>query len=357
MSIAKHNLKMFFNNKLGILFLLAPVILSTVILGKIAISQELLTIGKVGMIASTENKMVEEVKENLKDKFFRVEEVTEDQIDEQIKKGKIDAAIKVEEDGVAVFYPDGSGVGKQIEGIVTVQMATHKLLQQMSGGDVDILDTLKESYQNKMPTLVTGYFVEEMAAGSAFGMFIFVFLMIVGVSLSPMMRDREGKVFERIQVAPIKKYEYVLGHVLGSLCILSVQIMLQGIAFKLLKVNAGIDTLGFILIGIVLAVVGISISLVILAFTKKVSYYYMVIGLGVTPLAMMSDCLVPIEMMPQWIQDLSYISPVRWVMIAYKEMVGGTNVGTMLYALSIALVISVVLILIHIVKEQHTVQN
>ena len=364
-TVTKHNLKMFFSHPLGVVILLAPVLLSSFTIGKMFIQQDIIRVGILGIYTEDTSgldqvlmKGVEEAvvttriydeKEALQDAFLQGDV----DVSLCIETTELMASLISQQQVLKLQYREGHSESMAVNYVVEGQVQKLQMLAQLSDGTVADLQAMLD----KLATAVDTEVMNVLTMSTVFGIFTLIFLIVVGVSLSPIMREREQKLYDRICLTSIKRYQYLGGHLMGSFCILMVEVLLQTLAFKVMGIDTGLNVAGFILIGAVLTVVGMSISMLILAFTKQTTIYYMVIGIGVTPLCMMSDCLFPIELLPEWVDKISYISPIRWVMKGYKVMLQGNNVKEMLMALGVALVLAAVLILISMVKEQHKIQE
>ncbi|MGL5674944.1 MAG: ABC transporter permease [Cellulosilyticaceae bacterium] len=361
-NMMKHNLKMFFNTPIGFVLLFAPILLSTVMLGKMMVVNEVVKLGTVGVFVQQKDQTTDYLEEQLGSKGLVVKVYEEDLLHKAVEDGQVDMGISIKtedfyqslakgENVVKFVYDTSNNIGKQIEGITTQQLAKLQMLVQKSGGDKVVFQEMLQAFQTKLPALEKEEEDKGFGVSIAFGFFVFIFLMVGGFSMSPIMREQEGKIYGRISMSTTKTYQYYIGHLLGSLCILILQVLIQGIVFQMLDIHTGIKLGAFMLIGSVLALISIALSMLILSLTKKVAIYHMVIGIGVTPLCMMSDCLVPIEMMPKWLSDVSYLSPIRWIMNSYQGMLQGESLQSILGTLGVAVVIAMVMILISIVIQ------
>ena len=241
----------------------------------------------------------------------------------------------------------------QIIELIESKLGQLKLLTEHAENEMALNKAYKQVRSYKPSMIQTNTMQEGITMNIVFSFFIMMFLLTVGVSLSPLIREREKEVCTRILATPINRYQYVLGHLLGAYTIVFSQMLMQLIAMRFLKVDFNLNNLQFIIIGIVLCFIGLGISMLILAFSKNSVMYYMIMGTGVTPLCMMSDTFFPVEFFPQWLEKLSYISPIRWIMMGYRGMVNNAGLEVVLRALVVALLISIVMVLISLVKESH----
>ncbi|MGL4372866.1 MAG: hypothetical protein ACRCS6_03725, partial [Turicibacter sp.] len=75
------------------------------------------------------------------------------------------------------------------------------------------------------------------------------------------------------------------------------------------------------------------------------------LGFVVPPMAMLSDCIFPIELLPEWIDKVSLIFPIRWIMKGYNVALTDGTVWNLLGCLMLAIILAIIMILISIILE------
>lgn len=361
-SMMLFHIKMYFQSPLGVLAFIGPVVLSVFALWCVQQQGSITSMGRVG-ISITDGAIVsEELVAELEEMNIVVEEMAREDIRAGAEKGKIDVGIISEtenrlkslannESVVTLVYDEGNTTSVQIKQIVERKLSRLSYLAYASNGDEKVFEKL--IYEQKEGMLEVGLAEKtNMEQIIAFGMFVFMFLMNVGFSLSPMMREKEQGIVERIRLSSMRQSVYIGGHILGSLVLLILQMSLQGIGFMLFDQDQGINYLQFLGIGVTLCIVGISIACLLMSFTKNSSQFMMVINIGVIPLCVVSDCLVPLELLPTWVQNISIIFPLTWVIKAYKGMIAERGIDELIIYLGVAILISTTLVLLTIVVEK-----
>ncbi|MEG0502840.1 MAG: ABC transporter permease [Cellulosilyticaceae bacterium] len=355
LKIAKHNIRMFFIRPWAILLLFVPIGLSLCAQMLFGNEQNML-LGKIGFYTTDASGITQVVRQELE--RAQVESVTYE--DEAMLK---EALIKKDIDlGVVMTYDNSYKTFKNhqmpyklvVVGEETNQLKSilHSKLIQLTqlihvSKDEAEFNVLYETVQQQKPTLRAENEMQKvMTMTISFGFFGMMFLLTAGIGFSPMMRERELCVYERMNVAPLRKYQYVLGHVLGAFSILFAQLLIQLIGMKCFKIDFNLDSIEFLLIGIALGIVAISVSLFVLSISKKSTVYHLIMGIGVTPLCMLSGLFLPIELLPMWLQKVAYLSPVRWVMQGYTQMIQNKALIDVVSSLVVAILIASVLILI-----------
>lgn len=160
--------------------------------------------------------------------------------------------------------------------------------------------------------------------------------MSFGISL---VTERTHGTLVRLRMAPLTSVQVLAGKALACfVSILVVEVMLLGVALAF-----GVRPTSYLMLGLA----GLSAAICFVGFMMLVA------SLGKTeqtasgagwamlmPLSMIGGAMVPTFVMPQWIQSISFISPIRWAMLAIE---GGVwrqfTIGEM--ALPCAILISI----------------
>lgn len=135
-----------------------------------------------------------------------------------------------------------------------------------------------------------------------------------GISL---VTERTHGTLVRLRMAPLTNVQILGGKALACFCaILIVEFMLLGVALAF-----GVRPTSYAL----LALAGLSAAICFVGFMMLVA------SLGKTeqsasgagwailmPLSMIGGAMVPTFVMPQWVQSISFISPIRWTMLAIE---------------------------------------
>jgi ABC-2 type transport system permease protein len=139
-------------------------------------------------------------------------------------------------------------------------------------------------------------------------------MMSFGIS---MVTERTHGTLVRLRMAPLTRAQILGGKALSCfLSIMFVEVMLLGVALAF-----GVRPVSYP----ILALAGVSAAIGFVGFMMLVA------SLGKTeqtasgaawailmPLSMVGGAMVPTFVMPSWIQSLSYISPIRWAMLAIE---------------------------------------
>lgn len=186
-----------------------------------------------------------------------------------------------------------------------------------------------------------------------FGLFTMAFLFIAGRGINPLLKEKELKIDKRILVSKVSKVEYALGHILGCFILLLLQSITLVASFYFFNPDFNINFLYMILLSFVLSVVGIAIALIVLSISNSSSMYYTLLSMIITPMCLLSGGFVPINFMPQMVQNFSLILPLTWVNSAFNQILSNGSNSKIFMDLLVAMSISVVLIMIYLVVEKN----
>ncbi|MFC6291931.1 ABC transporter permease [Macrococcus epidermidis] len=142
----------------------------------------------------------------------------------------------------------------------------------------------------------------------AFFIFFFTFL-ISGITL---LKERTTGTLNKLLSTPIKRYEIVIGYMLGFSLFGTIQtVMLVLYAVYVLKMEVAGSIWLLIISNIILAFVALSLGLFISTFAKSEFQMIQFIPLIIVPQLLFSG-IIPIENMHKPLQIISYIMPLKF---------------------------------------------
>jgi ABC-2 type transport system permease protein len=150
-----------------------------------------------------------------------------------------------------------------------------------------------------------------------------ILLMAVTAFLTGMsiVREKEIGTLEQLMVTPIRSMELILGKVLPMLAVafllFNVGMLGAGLIFGL-WIKGNLFTLYLMMLVFSLSTLGLGIFASTIAKTQQqamfIAWFFMVFAM------MLSGFFIPIENMPDTIQLLTYLNPVRYFMVAIREI-------------------------------------
>lgn len=145
---------------------------------------------------------------------------------------------------------------------------------------------------------------------------MYVFFIIATLA-SSIRQERQAGTFRRLLSMPISKGELLGGKLLAAMVIGVLQVfLLFGIGALLFKLNLGSDPLAFLLLTLALEAAATSIGLA--AATTRLTG-----GMLTAPLiisALLGGCMFPLDLMPPFLRTLSVITPHRWALTGYQNL-------------------------------------
>ncbi len=140
---------------------------------------------------------------------------------------------------------------------------------------------------------------------------------VSGFAISLVLERRQGTLL-RLQTAPLSRIQILAGKALGCLmAMLAVSgglLLLARLAFGVRPQSPGL--LALALLSAALAFVGIMMLLSVLGRTERaaggISWAIMIV------MAMLGGGMLPLFLMPPWMQTVSNISPVKWAVLALE---------------------------------------
>ena len=338
-----HHVKCFFNSPLTLLLLFLPIVANCFLMVMGGQNKEVTPRLKVGIVIYEEQVGSEVLKEELK-RALAIEDLTLKEAEHQLQQGKIEGFLFVDTptllqhlragNKVATLLVDENSPYKgQIE--IKVQDAFQVLKELVEEWPSEELERkFEKSYSrfNKERGTVQLKKQEEQNKVDTqnFGMFVYVFTFMCILSLNSVMEERQTKVYERMCTTPLQKWEYLIGHLLGAFILLGIQILVEALVFEVMGINVGLTFIQLVLFSFLFGLIGLAISFFVLGLTHTLSTYAQVATFIVAPLCMISDCLFPMSFLPPLIVKLSYLSPIRWGMMAYRSTLAGASALTLL---------------------------
>ncbi|HSI74045.1 MAG TPA: ABC transporter permease [Fimbriimonas sp.] len=144
---------------------------------------------------------------------------------------------------------------------------------------------------------------------------------LVGVATAfciSMVRERVGGTFMRLKVSPLTSGQLLLGKSLACF-VAAIGVMGLLLVFGILVFRIRIDSfpmLGLAVLSSSIGIVGVMMLLSVIGKTEEA-----VSGAGRAALLMMSMIgggMIPVMMMPPWMQAISNFSPVKWVVLSLE---------------------------------------
>jgi ABC-2 type transport system permease protein len=257
----------------------------------------------IGIDKDIPNAIVEKLEKNDAD----IKEMTKETANNQLEKQEIDAFIEMD-GGTPKITLEGSDPSVNKAVLVSVQKAFQALAPQTQSLDLKTIYLHGSEdmalFDNFGPVLI-GFFV-----------FFFVFL-IAGVSF---LRERTGGTLERLLATPLKRWEIVIGYVIGFGIFTTFQAsLISWFAIDILDMMMEGSFLYVLLITFLLAMTALTLGTLLSAFANNELQMIQFIPLVVVPQIFFSG-LFNLETMAEWLRSLSVVMPLTYGADALREI-------------------------------------
>ena len=169
--------------------------------------------------------------------------------------------------------------------------------------------------------------------------------------------DRERNIYSRIFLSDAKVWMYYLTNVLCNLAIAVFQIGISVLGMKYLSDSTiGLSSSSLFIILLCTAAVAISLGTFYVALFEDPDVSSMVSNLANLLIIILGGCFIQVELFPDFIDKISYISPARWAMQSILDMQQGVTMheiqSNLFYLVGLAVGIFIVAIIITSRKER-----
>ncbi|HEV2801427.1 MAG TPA: ABC transporter permease [Pyrinomonadaceae bacterium] len=156
------------------------------------------------------------------------------------------------------------------------------------------------------PGLRTSWFIVTGTIG--------ILMVLIGslVASASMVNEKESGTIEQLLMTPAGSTEIIAAKVAPIMLLLSADIMVAVIVVRLVfgvPLRGSLTLLYFA--GMLCVLAGIGIGTFIATFTRSQTQAQLMSFFVNPPVSMLSGATTPIEGMPQWLQQVSYVNPVR----------------------------------------------
>ncbi len=215
-------------------------------------------------------------------------------------------------------------------------ITTYDLSDVGSANEVHIEDTTPPLFKiEKFPSSV-----EQNVPGYA----IFGVFFIVGVLAGSILNEKESGTFRRLQAAPLSNTALLLGKLLPYYLVNLIQVALMFAIGKLVfGMNLGNSPAALVVITLATAAAATGLGLLVAALGKTRSQVSGISTLLALTLAAIGGMMVPVFVMPEFMQTVAKISPHYWALNGYQDViVRGLGVGDVLYEAGVLLIFAAV---------------
>lgn len=295
-----------------------------------------------------------------------------DEIEEGFQSNKINVALKIDKgfqeqllnnkiEGVLVIGNESQNVYTLLQSILKNHLLNMRNIGKVAKGNVPEFEKSIGNY------IATSQYVEKTPLNDLYteynnsNIFVGILILFVFFNASAVANviniDRERNIYSRIFLSKAKVWMYYLANILCNLAMSAFQIGVSILGMEFLSGSSiGLSPGNLFLILFLTATVAISLGTFYVAIFEDSDASSMVSNLANLLIIILGGCFIQVELFPDLINKISYISPARWSMQSILDMQQGVTLAgvqeKLIYLGALAVVIFAVSIFITSRKER-----
>jgi len=293
---------------------------------------------------------------------------TKEDAESKVRGGRANAAVELFEDGYTIIRSTDETIipliNNELRIVFAKKLQNDSVIAQTDEKEA-VKSILKQAEEAPVFKVKNSNFKNEHEKNydnqlfSIFGFSLFFVIYTIGNSVYHIIEEKENRIWDRLIVSSVRKWEMYTGNLLYSFLIGYAQVVLIFCTFHFV---AGVDFYeGFgktliVLIPYVMSIVALCILLASLAGTA--GKYNAYLSITAVPLAMIGGAYWPLEIVTSKIMlFLAKITPVNYGMQLLKgATVNGYSYSDLLEPMSILLLMAVIMmgIGINVIEKRHT---
>ncbi|MFI6446035.1 ABC transporter permease [Kitasatospora sp. NPDC050543] len=156
------------------------------------------------------------------------------------------------------------------------------------------------------------------------GVLVYLALFGAGFCGFGIISDVRSGVIERLRVTPVSRFALLMGRVGREVAILLTQSVIIVAVGVLLGLRAGIlGVLAAVLLVVLLGIALASLSLALGVALKSEDQFAPLLTSAALPIMLLAGILLPMSLAPTWLDVLSRLNPLRYVVEAIRDLFAG----------------------------------
>ncbi|OME91682.1 ABC transporter permease [Paenibacillus lautus] len=288
--------------------------------------------------------------------------IRESEADGLVVSGELDAVLIFPE-GFAKGVIQGTPEPVRIESIKGAQVTGYvksylnAYVQNISSmgviadGDAAAFNELYSGYRSSTFQLSTTTVADQSAnhdmTNRTIG-YLVVFMLFSAVNLSALtIRDRENRTYYRLLSSPITARSYVFSNAIVNIVLMMIQIAATlFVMTRFFHIEPGIPLWQMFLILSLFALVAVSLSQVIVAFSDSTMMANGIQTMVIMPTSLLAGCVFPLSVMPESIQRIADFLPQYWLLDTFGKLQQGSKLNDIMLNVAILLAFALALSLI-----------
>jgi ABC-2 type transport system permease protein len=179
-----------------------------------------------------------------------------------------------------------------------------------------------------------------------FSFMLTLMIITATINASSIIVDKKNKSIERFTFAPTSCLAYLLGNMLFSIIIAALQLLVTYGFMSLLHLTTHISIIDFLMMAIIMILISTAIGILVTCFSDSELKANIFSSCIAVLFSILGGAFLSFEKMPEIIQKVSVISPIRWIMKVANYMEHGYGYLRISYLMIILSIVSCILILI-----------
>ncbi|MGW8824619.1 ABC transporter permease [Paenibacillus lautus] len=288
--------------------------------------------------------------------------IRESEADDLVVSGELDAVLIFPEGfakGVIQGTPEPVRIesikGAQVTGYVKSYLNAYvqniSSLGVIAGDDAAAFNELYSGYRSSTFQLSTTMVADQSAnhdmTNRTIG-YLVVFMLFSAVNLSALtIRDRENRTYYRLLSSPITARSYVFSNAIVNIVLMMIQIAATlFVMTRFFHIEPGIPLWQMFLILSLFALVAVSLSQVIVAFSDSTMMANGIQTMVIMPTSLLAGCVFPLSVMPEAIQRIADFLPQYWLLDTFGKLQQGSGLTDVILNVAILLAFALALSLI-----------
>jgi len=372
LALIKNNIRMTILHK-PLSFVLTtciPVIVLIIASRVVTYSSSLVNVGVSDADKSVASNAIVGIIEELEG--IEVFDMEAEEIESGFQSNKINVALKIDKgfqeellngqiENILVIGNESQNVYTLLQSILKNHLLNLRNIGKVAAGDVSEFEISVKNY------FETSQYVEKTPLNDLYteynnsNIFVGILILFVFFNASSVANvintDRERNIYSRIFLSDAKVWMYYLTNVLCNLAIAVFQIGISVLGMKYLSDSTiGLSSSSLFIILLCTAAVAISLGTFYVALFEDPDVSSMVSNLANLLIIILGGCFIQVELFPDFIDKISYISPARWAMQSILDMQQGVTMheiqSNLFYLVGLAVGIFIVAIIITSRKER-----
>lgn len=236
-----------------------------------------------------------------------------------------------ERENIIITSRESEDLDTVLQGIMKPEIININNLARVALGDKGKFYEMVENYKNNsvinvekrsLSDLRQDYQISQIFLG-----FLILFMLIRGsAGVHHYYDEKDENIFSRLFIAPIKSWQYYLADMLSNYMSVLIQGSIGVLWIKIVGINIGVSDIELLIIVSSIGLVSVTLAMCVRSLLSKSSEFGMAFNFITMILVMVGGCFLPIEMMPNVINKISYFTPVRWAQESLIQLQQGTEI-------------------------------